>query len=115
MKEKGLDFKMYYVYMLRCKDNSIYTGITKDLTRRMKEHFEKTDKCAKYTRYHEASKLELAWQTETKALASKLKYHIKKDLNKKQKEELIRKPENIEKFLSDKINCDEFIHMKSKV
>ena len=34
---------------------------------------------------------------------------------KKQKEELIRKPENIEKFLSDKINCDEFIHMKSKV
>ena len=91
---------MYYVYMLRCKDNSIYTGITKDLTRRMKEHFEKTDKCAKYTRYHEASKLE---------------YHIKKDLNKKQKEELIRKPENIEKFLSDKINCDEFIHMKSKV
>ena len=104
---------MYYVYMLRCKDNSIYTGITKDLTRRMKEHFEKTDKCAKYTRYHEASKLELAWQTETKALASKLEYHIKKDLNKK--EELIRKPENIEKFLSDKINCDEFIHMKSKV
>ena len=92
---------MYYVYMLRCKDNSIYTGITKDLTRRMKEHFEKTDKCAKYTRYHEASKLELAWQTETKALASKLEYHIKKDLNKKQKEELIRKPENIEKFLSD--------------
>ena len=38
-----------------------------------------------------------------------------KYLNKKQKEELIRKPENIEKFLSDKINCDEFIHMKSKV
>ncbi len=80
MKEKGLDFKMYYVYMLRCKDNSIYTGITKDLTRRMKEHFEKTDKCAKYTRYHEASKLELAWQTETKALASKLEYHIKKKI-----------------------------------
>ena len=31
---------MYYIYMLRCEDNSIYTGITKELKRRMKEHFE---------------------------------------------------------------------------
>ena len=30
---------MYYIYMLRCKDDSIYTGITTDLDRRMKEHF----------------------------------------------------------------------------
>ncbi len=30
---------MYYTYMLRCQDNSIYTGITTDLERRMKEHF----------------------------------------------------------------------------
>lgn len=28
---------MYYIYMLRCKDNSIYTGITTDISRRMKE------------------------------------------------------------------------------
>ena len=76
---------MYYVYMLRCKDNSIYTGITKDLKRRMKEHFEKTDKCAKYTMVHEAFKLETAWETETKVQASKLEYHIKKSLNKKKK------------------------------
>lgn len=32
---------MYYVYMLRCKDNSIYTGITTDINRRMEEHFSK--------------------------------------------------------------------------
>jgi predicted GIY-YIG superfamily endonuclease len=30
--------------MLRCKDNSIYTGITTDVERRMKEHFSKEEK-----------------------------------------------------------------------
>ncbi len=38
---------MYYVYMIRCIDNSIYTGITSDLKRRTKEHFEKTRKMCK--------------------------------------------------------------------
>lgn len=99
---------MYYVYILRCMDNSLYTGITKDLNRRMKEHFEKTNKCAKYTRYHSAYKLEVAWETDTKALASKLEYHIKKDLNKKQKEELLKNPENLNLFLGEKIDCEEF-------
>ncbi len=99
---------MYYVYILRCMDNSLYTGITTDLERRMKEHFEKTDKCAKYTRYHCAYKLEIAWQTDTKALASKLEYHIKKDLSKFQKEKLLENPENMEIFLGEKIDCKKF-------
>ena len=30
---------MYYIYMLRCEDNSIYTGIAKDLEHRLNEHF----------------------------------------------------------------------------
>ena len=30
---------MYYTYVIRCEDNSLYTGITTDLERRMKEHF----------------------------------------------------------------------------
>ncbi len=49
---------MYYVYMLRCEDNSIYTGITTDINRRMSEHFNKTEKCAKYTKTHLSQKLE---------------------------------------------------------
>lgn len=80
---------MYYTYMLRCKDNSIYTGITTNLERRMKEHFEKSKKCAKYTLRHTAKKLECAWQTENRALASKLEYAIKQ-LSKPEKEELIK-------------------------
>lgn len=80
---------MYYTYMLRCEDNSIYTGIAVDLERRMKEHFEKNKKCAKYTLRHTAKKLECAWQTENRALASKLEYAIKQ-LPKQEKEELIK-------------------------
>ena len=51
---------MYVTYMLRCKDGSIYTGITSDLQRRMDEHFSKNKKCAKYTMSHDAEKLEAA-------------------------------------------------------
>jgi len=30
--------KFYYVYILRCRDNSLYTGITSNLERRIDEH-----------------------------------------------------------------------------
>ncbi len=32
--------KLYYVYILRCKDDSLYVGITNDLERRLNEHNE---------------------------------------------------------------------------
>lgn len=38
----------HYVYMLRCKDRSLYTGYTTDVQRRLKMHEE--GKGAKYTR-----------------------------------------------------------------
>ena len=97
---------MYYTYMLRCEDNSIYTGITTDIKRRMEEHFSKDAKCAKYTLSHSAQKLESVWETENKALASKLEYRIK-SLTKRQKEELI-KNKNLEKYLSEKIECEKY-------
>ena len=80
---------MYYTYMLRCKDNSIYTGITSDIKRRMKEHFSKDKRCAKYTLTHDAQKLECVWMSENRVLASKLEFFIKK-LSKERKEEIIK-------------------------
>ena len=80
----------YYTYMLRCEDNSIYTGITTDIERRMEEHFAKDKKCAKYTLTHTAKKLECVWQSENRVLASKLEYYMKR-LTKEQKEEIIEK------------------------
>lgn len=41
---------MYYVYILRCGDGSLYTGITTDLEHRLKMH--QSGKGAKYTRSH---------------------------------------------------------------
>ena len=69
---------MYYVYIIRCKDNSLYTGITNNLKRRVKEHITKSKKCAKYTKNHIAMNLEAYWITEDRRLASKLEYQIKK-------------------------------------
>lgn len=80
---------MFYTYMLRCEDDTIYTGIAKNVNNRMSEHFSQNEKCAKYTKRHKAKKLEAVWESNDRKLASKLEYHIKKDLNKKQKESLI--------------------------
>ena len=104
---------MYFVYMLRCEDNSIYTGMTTDIERRMKEHFSKDKKCAKYTMSHNAKKLEIAWQTEERINAAKLEFHIKK-LLKIQKEELVKKPEKLKDFLSSKIEVNKYIAIKNK-
>ncbi len=101
---------MYYIYMLRCKDNSIYTGITTDLQRRIEEHITKGKKCAKYTMRHTAVKLEHAWEIDTRVNASKLEYQIK-HLNKTQKENIILNPENI-KMLEGKINLKDFKNIK---
>ena len=99
---------MYCVYMLRCVDKSIYTGITVDIERRMKEHFSKNEKCAKYTFTHSAKKLEAVWETENKSLASKLEYAIKR-LTKSKKEELIKNKELEKIFLSNsKIDANNY-------
>jgi len=99
---------MYYIYMLRCEDNSIYTGITTNIEKRMNEHFSKDKNCAKYTLSHNAKRLEIVWKTETKGLASKLEYHIKKSLKKEQKEELIKNSYLLEKFLGNKIESEKY-------
>ena len=99
--------------MLRCTDNSIYTGITTDIERRMNEHFDQNNKCAKYTLSHKAQKLEQVWQTENKVLASKLEFFIKK-LTKAQKENLIKDSEYLNKYLGNKIDCSKYIEVKNK-
>ena len=85
---------MYYTYMIRCSDNSIYTGMTNNLERRIEEHITKDKRGAKYTKSHNAEKLEIAW---------KLEYQIK-TLTKQQKENLI-KGEKISKYLRGKVDC----------
>ena len=104
---------MYYTYMLRCTDNSIYTGITTDLERRMEEHFSKSDKCAKYTFRHSAKKLEVAWKSDNRVLASKLEYNIKK-LSKDKKEDILIDNSKLDKYLSEKIECKLYERVNKK-
>ena len=98
---------MYYTYIIRCEDNTLYTGITTDLKRRMDEHFSKSDKCAKYTFRHSAKSFEIAWESSTRVLASKLEYRIK-HLNKSQKENLIKDYNNLNLFFKDTIDYTEY-------
>ena len=77
---------MYFVYMIRCQDGSIYTGITTDLKRRFEEH--RTGHGAKYTRSRRVIKIEAAWKCQGRSDASKLEAMIKK-LPKDKKEQLI--------------------------
>lgn len=103
---------MYYTYMIRCIDNSIYTGITTDLQRRMKEHFTQDEKCAKYTKRHKAKQLEAAWKSKNRKLASKLEYHIK-HLAKSDKEKIIKDNQNIN-ILNKKLDCTEYTRIDIK-
>ena len=100
---------MYYTYMLRCSDNSIYTGMTNNLNKRINEHLNKDKNGAKYTKSHVAIKLETAWKCKDKSLACKLEYYIK-ILSKMQKEALI-KGEKLSNYLSGKVDCRRYKRM----
>jgi putative endonuclease len=75
------------VYMLRCADNSLYTGITTDLVRRVEEHNGKKS-ISKYTRARQPVTLVYQEKAESRSLASQREYQLKK-LSRKQKETLI--------------------------
>ena len=90
---------MYYVYLMRCSDNSLYCGITTDLYRRFSEHANKENpKGAKYTHSREVISIAAAWQTEEgRSEASKLEARLKK-LSKGNKEILCKFPERLYDF-----------------
>ena len=77
----------YYVYIVRCNDDTLYAGITTDLERRIDEH-NNSPKGAKYTRNRRPVTLVYSEACENKSAASKQEYVIKK-LTKVEKEKLI--------------------------
>lgn len=95
--------KKYYIYILRCTDNSLYTGITTDVKRRFEEHLSGKYQGAKYTRSRKPVSIEALWQCSTRSDASKLEYALKK-LTKTQKEKLICENEFFEIVFSDKLD-----------
>ena len=66
---------MFFVYIIRCKDKSLYTGFTIDVERRFKEH--KAGKGGKYTRAKKAIKLVYSESFHTRSEAMKREVEIK--------------------------------------
>ncbi|MHA1301204.1 MAG: GIY-YIG nuclease family protein [Candidatus Helarchaeota archaeon] len=77
----------YYVYIVRCKDGSLYTGYTNDIKRRLKEH---NSGRSKYCRGRRPVKLEHFEIFKTQKNAMRRELEIKK-LPRKEKLKLIRK------------------------
>lgn len=78
---------MYYTYMIRCRDGTLYTGITTDPVRRLREHSSAGARAAKYTRTHKAAELAALWSSRDRSSASRLEYCLK-SLSKSRKEQL---------------------------
>ena len=85
----------YYLYMLRCEDKSIYTGIAKDYLKRYEEHL--SGKGAKYTKAHKVIKIERVFLCDSRSTACSLESELKK-YTKKKKESVISKPDD---FIKD--------------
>ncbi len=79
----------YFVYILECMDGSLYTGITKDVAKRLEEH-NCSNKGAKYTRARRPVKLVYEETSLNRSSASKREYQIKK-LTRLKKLQLIQK------------------------
>lgn len=80
---------MYYTYMLRCADGSLYTGITTDPARRFAQHTGKLRGGAKYTASRRPVCMEAIWRAPGHTAAAQLEARIK-TLTKTEKEQLIR-------------------------
>ena len=80
---------VYYVYILKCSDKTLYTGITTDLKRRIAEH-NNTKLGAKYTSSRRPVKMVYSNKFKNRSLASKEETKIK-NLSRIEKLELIKK------------------------
>jgi putative endonuclease len=67
----------YYVYILKCADDSLYTGITTDLERRLNEHHNEGKAGAKYTRSRRPVRVVYSKLFKTRSKASVKEYEIK--------------------------------------
>ncbi|MDD4136210.1 MAG: GIY-YIG nuclease family protein [Candidatus Shapirobacteria bacterium] len=80
---------MYFLYILQCVDNTLYTGITTNLDRRLKEH-NNSKLGAKYTKIRRPVKLVYSQQFTDRSEASKEESRIKK-LSRQEKINLLIK------------------------
>lgn len=81
----------HYVYIVECSDNTLYTGYTTNVNRRVKEHNQGTG--ARYTQGRRPVKLQYQEKYNNRSNAQKREYAIKQ-LTREQKLELIEEEKN---------------------
>lgn len=79
--------KEWYVYMVECADGTLYSGVTTDVERRIKEHND-SPKGAKYTRAKRPVVLVYTEECENRSEATKREY-VLKQLSREEKLKLI--------------------------
>ena len=79
---------MWSVYIIRCGDNSLYTGISNNVAKRFAVHQSGNAKSAKYTKSRHPLELVFSAEIGTKSAASRVEYQIKQ-LSKQNKESLV--------------------------
>jgi predicted GIY-YIG superfamily endonuclease len=78
-----------FVYILRCCDGSLYTGIAKDLDRRLEQH--RTGRASRYTRSR--LPVTLVWKREVRSWSLALREELRiKTMRKAAKEEMVALP-----------------------
>jgi len=95
----------WFLYILRCEDESFYTGITTDVKRRFKEHC-KSPKGAKYTHSHKPVKVAYKKKIGTMGEALKMERLVKR-LSKDQKEKLVNKKRALPEKRAKKVKSKE--------
>ncbi|MDO8716550.1 MAG: GIY-YIG nuclease family protein [Dehalococcoidales bacterium] len=94
----------WYLYLIRCRDGSLYTGITTDVTRRLTRHREEGAAGAKYLKGRGPLTLVFKKKLGSNSLALKVERRVKK-LSKAKKEELVRTGKSISEMIKQ-INED---------
>ena len=93
----------WHLYIIECNDGSLYTGVTLDVDRRLKEHQEQGDKCAKYLKGKAPLTLVFQECVGAKEKAFSIE-RLVKNSTKKNKENLVK----------GNISLDDFIKIKAK-
>ena len=88
----------WHLYLVRCHDGSLYTGITTNVARRFAEHQENNGAGAKYLRGRGPLMLVFQKKLGSRSLALGVESKVKK-LSKAKKEELIRTRKHIEAII----------------
>ncbi len=81
----------WHVYMIRCGNGSLYTGITTDVERRFSEHQKAGPRAARYLKGRGPLSLVLASETGDRATALRVEHRIK-GFPRARKERLIQDP-----------------------